>query len=184
VRLFAAVDPPPDEVAAFAAVLGSQDTRLRYVPPEQWHLTTAFYGEVPERHVDELTDRLGRATAKSPALTLQLSGVGTFPRQAARAKVLWAGVTGDTDDLSRLADRCIAAGRRIGLAMEDRAYRPHFTIARARRDTVDLRATVDAMSAYVGGLFTVTTLRLVKSTLGSQVVHETLADLPLGSHQA
>jgi 2'-5' RNA ligase len=178
-RLFAAVDPPAGAVEDLAAAVGALPESLRAVPIEQWHLTTAFYGEVAERTVPELTERLARAAARGGAMTLRLHGIGTFPKQAANARVLWAGVDGDVAELARLADRCVAAGRRCGLAMEDRTYRPHLTLARARRDPVDLRDTMTVLSSYDGPTWQATELRLVKSTLGPQVAHETLATFRL-----
>jgi 2'-5' RNA ligase len=185
-RLFAAVDPPPAEVAALAAAVDAagRDERLRYVPVGQWHLTTAFYGEVDERVVPELTERLARAAARTAPMTLRFRGAGTFPKQSARARVLWVGVDGDITELSRLADRCVAAGRRCGLTMEDRTYRPHLTLARAKRDAMDLRDTVSALSTYEGTPWQATTLRLVQSTLGPTTIHETLATLSFRAERA
>jgi 2'-5' RNA ligase len=178
-RLFAAVDPPTTAVEHLATAVGALPPSLRPVPVEQWHLTTAFYGEVAERTVPELTERLARAAARGAAMTLRLHGVGTFPKQAGQARVLWAGLDGDVAELTRLAERCSAAGRRCGLAMQDRPYRPHLTLARSRHDSVDLRETVAALSPYDGDAWQATQLRLVHSTLGPQVHHETLEEWPL-----
>lgn len=183
-RLFAAIDPPADEIAALSAAVDPTDGRLRWVRPEQWHVTLAFYGEVAVDVEPDLTERLRRAAARTPPFDLRVAGAGTFPSQAGRARMLWAGLTGDVDVLSRLADRCSAAGRRAGVDMEDRKFRPHLTLARARRDVVDLRETVDGLSSYAGRQWQVTSMRLVHSTLGAQVRHETLASLALGGHQA
>jgi 2'-5' RNA ligase len=179
-RLFAAVDPPQSETAALAVAAG-HDERLRYVPTEQWHVTTAFYGEVTEDVLPDLVNRLGRAAKRSAPMTLRVAGVGTFPKQSAKARVLWAGLGGDVEQLARLADRCVAAGRRCGLAMEDRPYRAHLTIARARREPVDLRDVTSALSTYAGAEWRAATVRLVKSTLGSTTLHETLQEWPLGA---
>jgi RNA 2',3'-cyclic 3'-phosphodiesterase len=186
VRLFAAVDPPPVERDRLAAALDRldrldraepADARLRWVPAERWHVTLAFYGEVPEPKVPDLAERLGRAALRSPPFEVRLTGLGTFPSRAAEARVLWVGLDGDVDRLVRLADRCRAAGRRIGLALDARAYRPHLTLARAR-GAADLRAHV--ASGYDGDPWPVGTLRLVHSTLGPRAHHETLAAWPLG----
>jgi 2'-5' RNA ligase len=181
VRLFAAIDPPADELAALAAVIGEPAPALRHVPTEQWHVTTAFFGDVADVLVTELAERLGRAAGRTPALTLSIRGVGTFPKQAAKARVLWAGLDGALAELSRLADRCVAAGRRCGLAMDVRPFRPHLTLARSRHGPVDLRDTVAALSPYAGNPWPVTSLRLVRSTLGSNVTHTTLQEWPLSS---
>jgi RNA 2',3'-cyclic 3'-phosphodiesterase len=178
-RLFAAVDPPADAIAHLEAAVGAHTDGLRRVPTEQWHLTTAFYGEVADDVAAELADRLSRAAARTPPMSLQIRGAGTFPKQSVGARVLWAGVDGDVAGLTRLAERCVAAGRRCGLTMEDRSYRPHLTLARARRDPVDLREAVAALSSYVGQPWPVTSLRLVKSTLGAHVTHEPLHEWPL-----
>jgi RNA 2',3'-cyclic 3'-phosphodiesterase len=180
-RLFVAVVPPPAEVAALDAAVGSRDEQLRWVPPDQWHLTLVFCGEVAASVVPELTDRLARAAARTPALSLRLSAGGTFPKQAARARVLWVGLDGDIPTLSRLSERCAAAARRCGIDVEHRPFRPHLTLARARRDTVDARDHVARLSEFTSEPWQVTTIRLVHSTLGAKVHHETLAEFRLSS---
>jgi RNA 2',3'-cyclic 3'-phosphodiesterase len=179
VRLFAAVDPPAEQVAALAAAVDRRDERLRWVPESQWHVTLAFYGETAESKVETLRSGLERVAARTQPLSLRLAGAGTFPRQQAKARVLWVGLDGDVDALRRLADRCAGAGRRARIAMEDRAFRPHLTVARSRKDPVDVRELVARLASYTGEWWTVTSLRLVHSTLGAQVRHETLAEFTL-----
>ena len=184
-RLFVAVDPPPQLRDSLDAAIGARDEQLRWVPPEQWHLTLVFCGEVTEQVVPELTERLGRAAARTSPFALRLQGAGTFPKQAARTRVLWAGVGGDVPAMTRLAERCAAAARRSGIDVEDRSFRPHLTLARARRDAADAREPVARLTAFTTESWPVTHFRLVRSTLGAQVRHETLAELALASaHQA
>jgi 2'-5' RNA ligase len=186
--LFVAVVPPPDRIAALDAAVGDRDEqRLRWVPAEQRHLTLVFCGEVDAAMVPELQQRLGRAAARTPSFPLRLAGAGTFPRQSGRARVLWVGLRDDTATLSRLAERCAAAARRTGIELEDRTFRPHLTLARARRDVADAREVVTRLSAYDGEPWQVSTIRLVHSTIGGKVHHETLAEFALASrerHQA
>lgn len=184
-RLFAAIYPPAEELDRLAAAVGALPDTVRPVPEEHWHLTTAFYGDVPDARVDALTERLARAAARTPAFELRLAGAGTFPPQAAKARQVWIGVDGRTTTLTRLAERCVAAGTREGLRMETRRYRPHLTIARARASTTDATAMLATLSTYQGNPWTVTRLTLVKSTLGATVHHETLEEFALqGLHQA
>ena len=112
-RLFAAIDPPDSarqHLASAVADAGLPNRLLRLADPEQWHITVAFYGEVGEQMVTELTERLERAAGRTPAMTLAITGAGTFPANAAQGRVLWTGVTGDSELLVRLADRARAAG--------------------------------------------------------------------------
>ena len=178
-RLFAAVDPAPGVVQGLVDALPPRDDALRYVPSEQWHLTLAFYGEVAESKLPALQDGLARAAGRSRPLQLRLSGAGTFPRQAAKARVVWVGVDGDVDELRRLADRCAGAGRRARVAMEARAFRPHLTLARARQGAVDATEIVAGLATFSSDWWTVSALRLVHSTLGAKVVHETAAEFAL-----
>ncbi len=178
-----AVDPPGEEKARLldwltAANLDS--ARLRLTPSDQWHLTLAFYGETPAAVLPELTERLQRAAQRSQEMSLQLAGTGSFPADPARARVLWVGVDGDTAELSRLAERVNAAGRRVGLDLELRKYRAHLTIARPRQGPIDLTTTLAALPPYAGEPWRATTVRLVRSHLGPPVRHETLDELPLG----
>jgi 2'-5' RNA ligase len=179
VRLFVAVDPPVGEARALDAALGARDDQLRWVPPEQWHVTLVFCGEVSPSAVPELSERLARGAARTPRFDVQLATAGSFPQQAARARVLWVGLLGEIDTMTRLAERCAAAVRRAGITVEDRALRPHVTVARARRDTVDVRTHVQRLSSYAGQPWRVASVRLVHSTLGARVRHETLAQFPL-----
>lgn len=180
-RLFTAVDPPDDVVAALDAAVGVRDEGLRWVPTDQWHVTLAFYGEVAVDVVPQLTERLARVAAKSPQLTLSLAGAATFPRQPARARVVHIGVAGDVDVLTRLAERCTAAARKCGIAVEDRKFRPHLTLARARRGAFDARDVVAGLSSYRSESWTATSIRLVHSTLGARVTHEPLEEFALAS---
>ena len=181
-RLFAALAlPSPQQAELAGSVAGALDLAgLRPVPPEQRHLTLAFYGDVSSDVVPELTERLERGARRTPALRLRLSHLGAFPKPA-RARILWAGVDGDIDTLRRLAERCVAAGTRSGVAMESRAYRPHVTIGRARGEPLDLRAVVE--SSLDGTAWEATSFSLVHSVLGSQAVHTTLATFALGGGQ-
>jgi len=181
VRLFAAVVPPPAALAQLAAALPeSPPPALRFVPERQRHLTVAFFADVPDAAVVDLCERLRRAASRTPRLSLRLNGFGTFPANAARARVLWAAVDGDVAELTRLAERAVAAGRRAGIAVEDRSYRPHLTVARARQGAADLREIVAAVSLD-GCRWTATELVLVRSTLGAEVRHEPIDRFPLGA---
>lgn len=180
--LFVAVDPSPAALASLAAVVSSLRERpagLRWVPPQRWHLTVAFYGEVVDRRLGELTEWLGRAADRSPAGTVELAGAGTFPPTAGRARVLWAGLAGDLPALTRLAAAAAAAGRRTGIAVADRPWRPHLTLARAGAAPVDCGDLVGALAGYRGPPWAAPELRLVRSSLGPPSRYETLARWPL-----
>ncbi|MBP2369083.1 RNA 2',3'-cyclic phosphodiesterase [Pseudonocardia parietis] len=180
-RLFVAVTPPPDaidELRSATAALRTGSEQLRWSAPEQWHLTLAFLGEVDDRARQDVVERLGRAAARHGPCTLSLAGAGRFGQ-----RVLWTRVHGDVDRLRRLAASVRAAARRSRIAVEDRPYRPHLTLARARGDA-DLRPAVAALSGFAGREWTADELHLVHSRLGAgpdgRAHHELLRSWSLG----
>ncbi|HTW21701.1 MAG TPA: RNA 2',3'-cyclic phosphodiesterase [Mycobacteriales bacterium] len=181
-RLFAAIDPSPAAIADLRRAIGETDDALRWLPEEQWHVTLAFYGEVGDDSAEALAVRLERAAARTAPLSLQLAGAGCFPSRPHAARVLWIGLAGDVDELIRLSERCTAAGRREGLAMERRRFRAHLTLGRARGAPVDVSKRLRTLWEYAGPTWSATSLRLVRSTPGpKQARHETVADWPLSA---
>ena len=182
-RLFAAVRPSPEVLAEVATSVETlaPDVRLRWTSPEQWHLTLAFYGEVTDQVTETLDIRLRRLAARTAPLTLRCSGAGAFARPS-RARVLWIGVQGDREGLIALAASARAAGRRSGLDMPDRGYRPHLSIARARA-SADLATTVAQLSPFASAAWTVHELSLLRSELGKgdegRPRYTTIGDYPL-----
>ncbi|MFI6037684.1 RNA 2',3'-cyclic phosphodiesterase [Streptomyces sp. NPDC051315] len=186
-RLFAAVLPPEDvtdelgaEVAQLKKLPGAD--ALRWTGRPGWHFTLAFYGEVDEDLVPELSARLERAARRSAPFELALRGGGQF----GHGRALWAGAAGEVAALRLLADRAEAAARKAGLDMgEHRRYKAHLTLARSR-DAVDARPYVEALDAFAGRTWTVGELVLVRSNLprsgvpGEQPRYEAVARWALG----
>lgn len=181
-RLFVAVVPPDavlDEIAAVIARVRPTAPELSWARRDQWHLTLAFLGAVDERRLPDLTTRLERAANRHDAFELSFGGAGRFDR-----RVLWAGVRGDSDRLVGLASAVAAAGRRAGIELPDRPYRPHLTLARSRgRNGRDLRPLVAAVSDFGGTAWPVNAVHLIESRLGPKPAYTTLATWALRRRQ-
>ncbi|MFP3914140.1 MAG: RNA 2',3'-cyclic phosphodiesterase [Actinomycetota bacterium] len=128
-RVFAAVRPPPEVVAALDERLAALPIPGRPVPPPNWHVTLRFVGHVEEVAYQRWLAELDSADLPSP-FRLSLSKLGAFPRPA-RATVLWVGVEGD-GRLERLAEAVDEAADGAGLGREERPFWPHLTISRVR----------------------------------------------------
>lgn len=138
-RVFAAVVPPPEVVAALDDRLENLSIPGRPVPPPNWHLTLRFIGKVDEVRYQRWLGAIDSAALPSP-FRVTLGGLGAFPRPA-RATVLWVGVEGD--QLSDLATVVDEAAAEAGLGGEERPFRPHLTISRVR-PPADVRPLIDA----------------------------------------
>jgi len=187
-RMFAAVVPPPealDHLDAFLDVRrGAGD--FRWVQADQVHVTLAFLADVPERTLDDLVERLGRAAARRTVLETRIVGGGAFPN-VARAKVIWAGLELDEagrTELDRLATGCRAAATRAGVAVDGARFRPHLTVARTRSPH-DVSSWVRLLDGYAGPPWPVDALTLVESHLGEgprgRPRHVPLDTFPLGT---
>lgn len=178
-RLFAAVVPPDevlDELERAIAPYAGQVPGLRWPERATWHVTLAFFGEVPERALPDLCARLGRAARRHPVPALAFTGFGAFS-SVRRARVFWAGLSGDS--MARLADSVRAAGRRAGAAHTDeKRFHAHLTLARAKAET-DLRPLVDALAGFTGSPWQAETIELFKSEPGPRVRYESLGSWAL-----
>lgn len=108
---------------------------VKWVRPANIHLSLKFLGEVEESREPELHAALKQASGAgidTRALTLQIEGFGVFPHYR-RPNVLWAGVAPDPA-LELLQHRVEQAFAPLGFPTEARTFRPHVTLARARRD--------------------------------------------------
>ena len=179
-RLFVAVELPGSvrgHLESATAPLRASLDGWRWTPPGQWHLTLAFLGEVHEDRLPELTRRMGLAARRHGPFELELAGFGAFG-SLRRARILWVGVGGDRDALTRLADSVSAGARRARIPLEERRYRPHMTLGRRRAPT-DVRESVEPAAEYTGPAWTVGEFVLVQSHLGRTVRHEVRDRFPL-----
>ena len=136
-RVFCAVELP-DEVRAR---LEDHVRRLRKEVPEaaaSWsrveniHLTLKFFGNVEVKRIERISAAAERAVKAFSAFQIGVGGTGVFPRPS-RPQVLWIGISDPSGQLAALQERFENECAVEGFPKEDRAYRPHLTIARLRK---------------------------------------------------
>jgi len=166
-RLFVGVRPPDPVVSHADAALApvrSAHPDLRWVPAQRWHLTLAFYGEVPDENVDGTVAMVERRLRGRPACELAFRGAGQFARRA-----LWLGVTGEVAVLRATAR---------SVTFERRPYRPHLTVARLRGG-VDAAPAAARLDSYDGPVWVADTVHLVRSRLGPSPTYDDIATFAL-----
>jgi 2'-5' RNA ligase len=184
--MFVAVVPPPDVVENLDEFLDvrREAADFRWATTEQMHVTLAFLAEVPERRVEDLTERLNRAAAKRTAFDTRITGGGAFPGPV-DARVLWAGLQLDDHgrtELERLATGARAAASKAGIEVGGGRFRPHVTVARLRRPA-EVSRWVRLLDGYAGPTWTAESVHLVESFLGQgprgRPRYETVDTFPL-----
>ncbi len=125
-RLFVALDLPWSVREQLAALSGVGIPGARWVPPENFHLTLRFIGDVPSHVARDVDDALLGLRAKRFSLTLM--GMGTFAK-GGTSSALWVGAE-RTASLDHLRNKIETALQRCGLEPERRKFQPHVTLAR------------------------------------------------------
>jgi len=135
-RLFVAIDLDAEargsvgaEQQRLARVLDARGS-LRWVKPEQMHLTLSFLGEVDEARGAAVADAM-RAPIPVAPFTMRFRGLGVFPPRGAPS-VLWLGVADGSAQAIDLQRRVADRLEPLGGPREARPYHPHLTLARWR----------------------------------------------------
>lgn len=163
-RLSLAVIPPDDIVSELMSLPRKDVHGVRFVAPENWHVTLRFLGDTDVGHVVEAMDG-----ADLPPATATLGpGVDVLSE-----RTLVVPVAG----LDELAAVVTENTREIGELPPRRGFHGHVTLARLKRDVL----LPSAMGALVGGSFEVDEVVLVRSRLDpGGVRYEVLIGWPTG----
>jgi len=115
----------------------SRAEKPRLVDTSGYHITLKFLGSVTEERLTVLRRELPQALAPARAVETGWAGFGGFPRRAS-ANVLVAVLRDDLGQLFELYESVERACEGLGFPRDDRAFKPHATLARFRT-SVDLR---------------------------------------------
>jgi 2'-5' RNA ligase len=138
IRAFLAIDLPGDVRARLERDARTLRDRLhgwRWADVHGIHLTLRFLGEVEPEALARARPRWMDAIGRLASFEFRVAGLGTFPA-GGRPRVLWAGVDGirPSGALASLVGAIDDVARELGPGVDDRPFRPHLTLARARRD--------------------------------------------------
>ncbi|MBM3282523.1 MAG: RNA 2',3'-cyclic phosphodiesterase [Candidatus Diapherotrites archaeon] len=129
-RLFIGIKPPNvvrKRLQSHMKTSGMHAHSLRVSPPEKWHITIHFIGNVTPRAAEKIRETFTRA--KLPVLNhpsrIKLGGKNTF--QTFGNDVLFVDVNGVHENLSTLNSW---AKELVPVTQTHSAYRPHLTLAR------------------------------------------------------
>jgi 2'-5' RNA ligase len=175
-RLFVAIRPPDPIIDALVDAM-DDSPELGWVASDNLHLTLRFIGEVEQPLANDIAAALGRI--RFEPFELSLSAVGRFDRRGGGA--LWAGVEPKKPvaELAAKVDHaCVAAG----LEPEHRAFHPHITLARYKRQSANAALDFERRNSdLASGPFAVDRFILFESRLSRHGAHyEEVAAYPPG----
>lgn len=152
-RCFIAIDISADVREAIGNVVGKVRTiskGIRWIPPENIHITLKFLGDVKEDRIQEIERLLLQLCVKYSPFTVNVSGMGAFP-SLKRPNVLWVGIN-DSAELRNIYQDIEKAMSTAGFKEEGRKFSPHLTIARVK-DTRGIEQVIKEFATFRDAIF-------------------------------
>jgi 2'-5' RNA ligase len=172
-RTFIAIDLGKairDRLLALQENLARSGTEVKWVEPENLHVTLLFLGEVDERDVPQVCQAVAQAAQQLASFPLSVETAGCFPN-VRRPRVLWVGVGEGKQAVCTLHDALEKPLLELGCyRREERQYTPHITLGRVKSDrpTDKLASTLLKYAGWKGGETTVREVLVMSSELTSK----------------
>lgn len=124
--------------------LKKPDEDIKWVNPNNIHLTLKFLGEVEEQTAPKIIRQLNEATGAAKPFTIEIKNIGGFPNLKS-PRVIWAGVEKGKEELIQLAATIEDALVSLKFPKENRAFSTHFTLGRVKhiKDTQGFQRKVE-----------------------------------------
>jgi 2'-5' RNA ligase len=103
---------------------------LKWVKPENWHITLYFLGNQPISLINVLQQVIEESFFGVQSFNALINGIGVFPHER-NAKVLWSGF----DNLQPLVPAYFRMGELLkqhGITFSTLPFKPHLTLARIK----------------------------------------------------
>jgi 2'-5' RNA ligase len=148
IRAFIAV-PASEEVRRLVGdVTGSLrwvGANVKWVEPQNIHVTVKFLGNVTKEDADNLGPALSRALEGTAGFDVDIAEAGTFPGGRKPPRVVWLGLGEGFEALKDIAEKVDAACSGLGFERETRPFKAHLTIGRVRRGSGKLGELAEAV---------------------------------------
>jgi len=183
-RCFIAIEIP--EEIRRAIVSGTDSLKksgadVKWVSPENIHITLQFLGETEEGRIPLIKEALGEILLSYSPFYIKIADIGCFP-DTRRPRVIWVGTEESQPVINLHGDIAKEMGR-LGYQEEERNFTPHLTIGRVKsnKNAGELIRNMDKLKAASFSGFEVKNITLMKSVLKpSGAVYQSLAEIPFG----
>lgn len=149
VRSFIAIELSPqahDELAGLQSSIKKADADIKWIEPENIHLTLKFLGDVGTKQLEKIKKILEETAAGFKAFELTMKGLGTFPERGS-PRVIWVGVDLGAAEAAQIARALELRLQAYGIQEEERGFHPHITLGRVRnrRNYDNLRKAIETI---------------------------------------
>jgi 2'-5' RNA ligase len=166
------------------ALLRGAAADVKWVEPENLHVTLKFLGDVHQRDILAVCRAVEQGAAELAPFELEVRGAGAFPN-AARPRTVWLGAEAGAEQMVLLHDRVEAALAELGFREEHRRFQTHLTIGRVRGvgpGIAELGKLLQQHADFLAGRVNVQEVTVFASTLTAiGPIYEVLGTGPLGA---
>lgn len=167
-RTFIAVEMPEDvrqKVGRYIYTIRNNFDNVKWVIPDNLHLTIKFLGEVKKPDIKKLMECIEATASEFTPFSMGLNGLGFFPSEM-KPRVIWIGADGGADHLLEIFHTLENCLEKAGFDRDARTFSPHLTIGRVRKD----RKTVvpERLPEFEPVRFEINSLKLMSSILTSK----------------
>jgi RNA 2',3'-cyclic 3'-phosphodiesterase len=136
-RTFIGIDPGKavrDRIVTLQENLAKTGADVKWVEPDNLHLTLLFLGEVDQRDLMTVCRAVSAVAATHAAFPMNIETAGAFPN-IRRPRTLWMGVAAGAEQVTALHDALEVPLLELGCyRREEREYTPHLTLGRVKAD--------------------------------------------------
>jgi 2'-5' RNA ligase len=111
-------------------ILKKHDADIKWVAPENLHLTLKFLGNTPDVLLPKIRESLAAVVSTYTPFYIKIYGTGVFPDKK-HPRVIWTGLQ-DADGMKNLQEGVESSMALLGFKREDREFNPHLTLGRVR----------------------------------------------------
>ncbi len=162
--------------------IDSTSAKVKWVDPENLHLTLKFLGDVDLLEIPKLCEAVADAVVDLPPFEIEARGAGAFP-DLHHPRTVWLGMGRGTEEMVELHDAVERSLATLGFRREQRRFRPHLTLGRVRGGgpgIVELAESLAEQADFAGGVSSVEEAVVFSSELGRNgPAYEVLATAPL-----
>jgi 2'-5' RNA ligase len=168
-RTFIAI-PLAQEIRDYLACIQLQlkkcQADVKWVQPENIHLTLKFLGERDEKKIDKIKEALDETARDKTCFSLRLCNLGAFPK-IDFPRVIWVGIDKGEEEIKKIAYELEEKIAKAGIPKEDKPFSSHITIARLKTslNREKLAGELKRLERVEGKEFRVEKITLYKSTL-------------------
>lgn len=172
IRSFVAIQVPDligQSLGKLQAQLKGSSVDVRWVHPQNFHLTLRFLGDVEENELDTIKDKLCSVSVQHKPFSLNFSGVGGFPQEG-RLRVVWIGVGRGQFEINKLVEDIADSLQDANVKKDKKGFFPHLTLGRVKGSptTRPLRLLMEKNRGFFTPDFSVSSFVLYQSQLTPQ----------------